>query len=86
LELYAYCLLPNHFHLLIRAVAPDALPEEKRQVVSGSRRLVEANQIISEQFRRFFLSYSKSINAQEGRTGSLFEKNFKRKPKLISPG
>jgi len=36
-------------------------------------------EIISEQFRRFFLSYSKSIKVQESRTGSLFEKNFKRK-------
>jgi putative transposase len=33
---------------------------------------------VSEQFRRFFLSYSKSIKIQEARTGSLFEKNFKR--------
>jgi hypothetical protein len=34
---------------------------------------------ISEQFRRLFLSYSKSINKQSGRKGSLFDKNFKRK-------
>ncbi len=43
LELYAYCLLPNHFHLLVRAVVPDTFSEEKRRVVSGSRRLAEAD-------------------------------------------
>ena len=31
------------------------------------------------QFRNFFISYSKSINKQTGRSGSLFRKNFKRK-------
>ncbi|MDR1746304.1 MAG: hypothetical protein LBR49_03425, partial [Tannerella sp.] len=34
---------------------------------------------ISNQFRLFFMSYSKSINKQTGRKGSLFRDNFKRK-------
>jgi hypothetical protein len=34
--------------------------------------------VISEQFRRFFIGYSQAINKQEGRTGSLFQKGFKR--------
>jgi hypothetical protein len=33
---------------------------------------------INDQFRLFFLSYSKAINKQTGRTGSLFQKRFKR--------
>ncbi len=33
---------------------------------------------ISEQFRLFFMGYAKAINKQQGRTGSLFQKNFKR--------
>ena len=35
--------------------------------------------IISFQFRKFFTSYAMSINKQETRTGSLLQKNFKRK-------
>jgi putative transposase len=58
-ETYAYCLLPNHFHFLIK---------------------VRDKTIISEQFRLFFLSYSKAINKQESRTGSLLQKRFKRTP------
>jgi hypothetical protein len=35
--------------------------------------------IVSERFRRFLLAYAKAINLQEGRTGSLFQKAFRRK-------
>ena len=34
--------------------------------------------ILSEQFRRLFMAYSKAINKQQKRSGSLFRKNFKR--------
>ena len=56
-DLFGYCLLPNHFHFLIKVREKD---------------------IISEKFRLLFLSYSKAINKQTGRTGSLFQKRFKR--------
>ena len=88
-EVYAYCLMPNHFHFLIRI-------KELRELESGSSiskpakssRLgrfettndtIDIPKIASNQFRLFFMSYSKSINKQLGRTGSLFRKNFKRK-------
>lgn len=38
----------------------------------------ETGKIISNQFRRFFITYSMAINHQEKRTGSLFSKTFKR--------
>lgn len=62
LMFYAYCLLPNHFHFIVKPKNIDGISE-----------------ILSEQFRRLFLSYSKAINKQENRTGSLFQKHFKRK-------
>jgi len=34
---------------------------------------------ISERFRRFLLGYAKAINKQQYRTGSLFQKSFRRK-------
>jgi REP element-mobilizing transposase RayT len=60
LSLYAYCLLPNHFHLVIKV--SDQTSCEK----------------VSEQFRKFLISYSKAINKQYSRRGSLFEKHLKR--------
>lgn len=35
--------------------------------------------IVNQQLRRFFLGYSKAINKQQRRTGSLFQKPFRRK-------
>ena len=64
LEIYSYCLLPNHFHFLIRT--------------KGEFKMVDA--AISEQFRKLFITYSQAINKQEVRKGSLFMKPFKRKP------
>jgi len=60
LDTFAYCLLPNHFHLLVRPINNE--PE-----------------LISEQFRKFFISYSMAINKQESRKGKLFQRGFKRK-------
>ena len=65
--LYAYCLMPNHFHILIRIKDVKSLENEEL-----SRRL-------SLQFKYLFMSYSKGINKERGRTGSLFQKNFRRK-------
>jgi len=62
IDLYAYCLLPNHFHLLIK-VHEDS-----------------TNEMISEQFRKFLISYSKSFNKRFCRRGNLFEKHLKRVP------
>lgn len=66
-ETYSYCLIPNHFHLLVRVRDSIFLKDG----ISAPD--------ISEQFRKFFISYSMSINKQEKRMGSLFIKNFKRK-------
>jgi len=77
-ETYAYCLLPNHFHLLVRVKDAEVVSRLSRFSKLG-KPLSEPSEVISEAFRRFFTSYSKSINVQESRTGSLFQKNFKRK-------
>jgi len=75
LDTFAFCLLPNHFHLLVRVkeVNPPIKvpPFKKVEPFSPDR-------IISEQFRFFFTGYAMAINKQEERTGSLFQKNFKR--------
>ncbi|HAB53743.1 MAG TPA: transposase [Ignavibacteriales bacterium] len=60
LDTFAYCLLSNHFHLLLRPKVND--PD-----------------LISEQFRKFFIAYSMAINKQEKRKGNLFQRAFKRK-------
>lgn len=66
-ETYAFCLLPNHFHLLIRV--KDFLEVSPFEKVKP---------LPHQAFQRFFTSYAMAINKQQGRTGSLFQKPFKR--------
>lgn len=63
IDTYAYSLLPNHFHFLIKT----------KDTVSSQNHAV-----YGEQFRRMFISYSQRINFQESRSGSLFNKYYKR--------
>lgn len=84
-EIFAFCLLSNHFHLLIRLkegkqILDKAIGNEELNSFIKRYRSSDnlAGLIVSESFRRLFLSYSKAINKQQKRTGSLFRKNFKR--------
>jgi putative transposase len=77
LDTYAYCLLPNHFHLLVKIKSQEMFQFSK--FLKLGKPLEDPSEIVSEAFRRFFMSYSKAINKQSARTGSLFQKNFKRK-------
>jgi putative transposase len=70
-ETYAFCLLPNHFHLLVRTKPIVVSP-------AGETTKTKKSNPVSLAFQRFFTAYSQAINIQERRTGSLFQKPFKR--------
>lgn len=76
-ETYAWVLMKNHFHFLIRVLpTPDPnLPgscSRNLEGFSGSRNPV------SQAFSNLFNAYTKAFNKKYDRTGSLFEKNFHR--------
>lgn len=91
----AYCLMPNHFHLLIKIKSE----KELRRVIENAQGLTgikakqnlerfgeekeENNKIfdsfISHCFSNLFNSYTKSFNKVYNRRGSLFVPNYKRK-------
>lgn len=73
-DTFAYCLLPNHFHLLVRIKAAEEI-EETLKVLKTFRVLKP-----SQQFSNLFNAYTKAINNTYPRTGSLFEHPFGRKP------
>lgn len=120
LDTFAYCLIPNHFHFLVKikpakTIFKSARKDFEKVPVAFWKSMREkdipnfenlehlrsnnknlkfehitpliptawhpqvAAWMVSEKMRRFFLSYSKAINIQESRKGSLFQKNFKRK-------
>jgi hypothetical protein len=121
MDIYAYCLLPNHFHLMARMKSEKRILEAFAKVITEkgttssrfeayninaevssifqtnitnnslkivsyiglknpSSKPLTANEIISEQFRNLFSGYTKAINKQDNRRGSLFQKQFKRLP------
>ncbi|MEO5910649.1 MAG: hypothetical protein ABIP95_07155 [Pelobium sp.] len=83
-ETIAWCLMPNHFHLLVRikdeVVLKQDFPKfgtlENLDNEEKERRL---SYLLSKQFSNLFSSYSQSFNKVYQRRGSLFLKNFKRK-------
>jgi putative transposase len=89
LTTYAFCLLGNHFHFLVKLNTSQGIIEKAIKNEDLNKKFLEllkkdsskdeiAGLILSNQFRKFFMAYAKAINNQEKRTGSLFEKNFER--------
>ena len=62
----SYCLMPNHFHLLVKI---NEFEFKEDVLLTG----------VEKAFKNFFISYSKSINQAYNRTGALLQYKFKRK-------
>lgn len=65
-ETFAWCLMNNHFHFLVRIKEMEAITSEKKIPASKS-------------FSNLFNAYTKAINKRYNRHGSLFERPFRRK-------
>jgi len=77
-DTFAYCLLPNHFHFLVR-IKEEIEIEECLKVKKDLTGFQNLSGLISKQFSNLFNSYSKSFNRQQYRKGALFERPFKRR-------
>jgi putative transposase len=75
-ETYAYCLLINHFHLLVRV--KEELPTYS--VLYPGKQNAKSQQVIdpSKQFSHLFNAYAQHFNHTTKRRGSLFEEKFER--------
>ena len=70
---YAYSLLKNHFHFLIRTRSEEAI-----KLINRYNDFHKPEEIISKQFSHLFNSYAQAINKCYNRTGGLFETPFRR--------
>lgn len=91
IEVYAFCLMVNHFHFLVKLKSredilkairkdyPNSFPENlARTKNSYSLSTQDLGKFVSKRFKNFFISYAKAINKQQQRHGSLFEHPFKK--------
>ncbi len=91
-QTYAYCLLNNHFHLLIRTRSEQEILEAKvaatKEAFASSEGFLSEKVLkndgksvswhLSNSFASLFKSYAQAINVAHKRTGSLFEEPFRR--------
>ncbi len=67
-DMVAYCLMPNHFHLILY------IDETSTGTQVKSRPLL---QILEQKLGTLQSSYTRAINIQESKTGSLFQSKIK---------
>lgn len=67
-DTFAWVLMPNHFHLLIRI-------KDEAEIIENS----DTNKPLHQYFSNLFNAYSKAFNKRYGVRGALFERPFKRK-------
>ena len=84
----AYCLMPNHFHLLVKIKGEKELEDFICQISKQNRRPAippkiapgdRHHFIIRRSFHNFFSGYAKAFNKYHDRRGSLLQQNTKRK-------
>lgn len=82
-DTYAYCLMPNHFHLLVGVKVDSDLAGFRNLPGLSSAKLGHpSNSQVIKAFSDFFNSYTKAFNKRFERKGSLFVKHFKKIPIL----
>ena len=68
-DTYAYALMGNHFHLLVRIYDEEDLLMQTN----------DPQKYISNEFSKLFNAYSQAYNKRYHRTGTVFQHPFKRK-------
>lgn len=81
-DTFAYCLLPNHFHLLVQIKSAEVIFQNHcpfRPLPDKNELIKITRKIASQGFSNLFNAYTKAFNKAYQRTGSLLEKPFHRK-------
>ena len=77
-DTFAWVLMTNHFHVLVRIKSVKELNLQGFKNLEGLKGTTR--NFANQQFANLFNAYTKSINKRYRRTGSLFEHPFKRIP------
>jgi len=89
-DTYAYCLMPNHFHLMVCVKSAAVLvaltvqtPELQRtapqkKILTQEEEERDYHAVVERQFTRMFTAYALYFNQRYQRSGNLFYRPFKR--------
>lgn len=75
-DTYAYCLMPNHFHFMVRIKNEHQLKQCESFKLSHCLKI---ENFLSKQFANLFSAYTQAFNKMYGRHGALFRERFRRK-------
>ncbi len=79
IDILSYCLLPNHFHMVIRVKDYDEIKIHSDEYLNTTVNNAESlSKIIANQFKRLFITFAMAINKQENIVGNLFDPKYKR--------
>jgi putative transposase len=79
---YAYCLMPNHFHFLIKVKEEEEVSSFYRTLKKGeikNEKELDFPKFTMQQFSNFFNAYAKAFNIKNNRKGALFIDFVRRK-------
>jgi len=91
MDIHAYCLLDNHFHIVASAkniafitknllkIRKEELKKVQSCFLADNQCSIRYNELILGQFIRLFTSYAACYNNSWNRKGNLFHRPFKRK-------
>ncbi|MDK1079910.1 MAG: hypothetical protein QGD88_00370 [Anaerolineae bacterium] len=72
-DVIAYCLMPTHYHLMVRVKDLEQNSNKQTSEVSKTSK-------VSAGMQKLLISYTKAINNRYERVGSLFKGAFRAKP------
>jgi len=82
-DVYAYCLMPNHFHFLVKIKSESEIKSfvkvQNFDKATTGKGLHSPDSVISKQVGKFISSYTQAYNKMTNRHGALMESPFKRK-------
>jgi putative transposase len=71
-SMIAYCLMPTHYHMLVRV-------KTQTSDASQTSEVLETSEVFSRAMQKFLISYTKAINKRFVRVGALFQGQFQAK-------
>jgi putative transposase len=82
-DVCSYCLMPNHFHFLLKIKSKEEVMAFVENILKPNKisneGLHSTQNIASKQMGKFISSYSQAFNSVHGQHGALLESPFKRK-------